>query len=135
MSRRAERWSGRETELAGIQFLADGSVQDDLFGQVETELTRRAEATRLRAEFDARTRRMPQGTPVLWTAPYDAPSARQGEAVPGWRCWLCGEVVATEYVLGLVHGLRVDDPDVLTRAVCDRQTPTSANTPVEGDVR
>ena len=127
--------SRRSIEQRDVQVLSDGSLQPDLFGLVDAELARRLLTQQRRAEFEQRARFLPDGTPVQWVAPYDAPTARQGQSTEGWRCWLCGEVVANEYVLSLVHGLHADHPDVLTRAICDRQTPTPATTPIEGDVR
>lgn len=88
----------------------DGSVQVDLFGQVEHQLALRAEQMAWQTEFDARTRRMPDGSDVLWTAPHAFPGARAGEQVPGRRCWLCGAIEANAYVLASRHGLSVDDP-------------------------
>ena len=76
----------------------------------------------LRRQFESRARRLPDGGPVVWTAPYDTLGARRDERRPGWRCWLCGGVEANEYVLGLVHGLHATDPDGLTRTHCLRQT-------------
>jgi hypothetical protein len=89
---------------------ADGSVQLDLMGAVEAELVQRAERAAWRAEFDARTTRMPDGAAVLWTARHAFPGARVGEQVPGRRCWLCGAIVANTFVLASQHGLSLDDP-------------------------
>ena len=107
MPRRNRNAGCRSVDL--LEF-ADGSVQVDLFGDVDVELELRAEREAWRAEFDSRTTRMPDGGPVVWTARHAFPGVRVGEQVPGRRCWLCGAVVANAYVLASQHGLSVDDP-------------------------
>lgn len=92
-----------------LLLLDDGSVQVDLFGEVEAELVRRAEQAAWRAEFEARTTRMPDGTVVTWTARHAFPGVRAGASIPGRRCWLCGAIVANTYVLASQHGLSADD--------------------------
>jgi hypothetical protein len=96
----------------------DGSAQLDFFGCVEAELVRRAEHALWRAEFDARTTRMPDGAPVVWTARHAFPGVRAGESIPGRRCWLCGAVVANTFVLASQHGLSVDDPSCRDATSC-----------------
>jgi hypothetical protein len=107
MPRRNRNAGPREGDLLTYQ---DGSVQVDLFGKVEGELARRAEDAAWRAEFEARTTRMPDGAAVVWTARHTFPGAGAGEQVPGRRCWLCGAVVANTFVLASQHGLSVNDP-------------------------
>jgi hypothetical protein len=118
---------------------ADGSVQLDLMGAVEVELARRLEAAAWRTEFDTRTTRTQDGSPVVWTARHAFPGIRAGESIPGRRCWLCGAVVANTYVLASQHGLSVDDPAcrgwsscIAAPAVVDR---AQARDLVGGDVR
>jgi hypothetical protein len=101
-----------------VRVWPDGSVEVDLFGEVDAELARRAETDRVRAEFERRAHTMPDGTPVIWVAPYNAPSARRGDAVTGWRCWLCARVEGNAYALELAHGLHPSDLTSLTRATC-----------------
>ncbi len=101
--------------------MADGSAQRDLFGDVDAELDRREQATRVQAEFDARTQTNPDGTPVVWVATHDTVSARRGQTVPGWRCWLCGDVEGNAYALDLRHGLHPNAPGVLDRVTCTAQ--------------
>ena len=107
-----------------LLLLDDGSVQLDFFGLVEVELVRRAEQAAWRAEFDARTTRMPDGAPVLWTARHAFPGVRAGESIPGRRCWLCGAVVANAFVLASQHGLSVDDPACRDWTSCTAQPVT-----------
>ncbi len=115
-----------------LLIMADGSVQPDLFGETEAELTRRVAAERARLEFESRARHMPDGSPVLWTAPYDVPAVRRGQSLPGWRCWLCGGVEVNEYVLGLNHGLHSTDPLCPAWTACIRQSPEPS--PLGGSV-
>jgi hypothetical protein len=107
MPRRNRNAGPRDVDLLEYQ---DGSVQVDLFGLVEAELARRLEAAAWRADFDARTNRMPDGTAAAWTARHAFPGVRAGDQIPGRRCWLCGAVVANAYVLASQHGLSVDNP-------------------------
>ena len=104
-----------------LRMWPDGSVEVDLFGEVDAELARRAENDRRVTEFERRVHTMPDGTPVLWVAPHSTPTASRGEAVPGWRCWLCGQVEGNAYALQLAHGLHPGDPLCLTRATCTAQ--------------
>ena len=113
--------SRRPGLLGPVAAFADGSVEIDLFGEVEAELTRRDRAEQLLAEFELRARHMPDGTAVVWVAPHDTLTARRGEAALGWRCWLCGGVEGNAYALDLVHGLHPGDPEVLTRTTCSAQ--------------
>lgn len=111
----------------------DGSVQLDLMGTVEHELARRAQQAAWRAEFDTRTRRMPDGAEVVWTARHAFPGVRAGDPVPGRRCWLCGAVVANAYVLASQHGLSVDDPACWDWTSCTaRPRAVEAADPVTG---
>ena len=135
---RRNRNAGRPSSSSSVDLLefADGSVQVDLFGDVEIALTLRAERAAWRAEFDARTTRMPDGTPALWTARHTFPGVRAGEQVPGRRCWLCGAVVANAYVLASQHGLSVDDSACRDWTSCTAQPAAIAATAgAGGDVR
>jgi hypothetical protein len=91
-----------------------GGVQLDLFGEVEAR-------TEARQELERRARTMPDGSPVVWVAPYDCPAAKKGEAIPGWRCWLCGQIEVNEFVLNLNHGLTSVYPETLDWTECSRQ--------------
>lgn len=102
--------------------MADGAVQRDLFGETDATLARQAEEGLRRQNFEQRARLDDASQPVIWTAPHDWPGGRRGDRVPGWRCWLCGEVEVNEYVLGSRHGLRVDDPQVLELATCTQMS-------------
>ena len=106
-----------------------GWVELDLFGEVDAELARRDRAAQLVAEFEARAGLMPDGTAVEWVAPYDTLTARRGQTVRGWRCWLCGGVEGNAYALDLGHGLHPGDPEVLTRTSCSTQDRGSHTTP------
>ena len=118
MPRRNGNAGPRDVDL--LQY-SDGSAQLDFFGLVEVELARRAEQAAWRAEFDGRTTRMPDGTPVLWAARHAFPGVRAGEQAPGRRCWLCGAVVANTFVLVSKHGLSVDDPTCRDWTSCTAQ--------------
>ena len=107
--------------VGDLLLMADGSAQLDFFGLVEDELARRAEHAAWVAEFHARTTRMPDGTPVLWTARHAFPGVRAGESIPGRRCWLCGATVANTFVLASQHGLTVDDPTCRSATSCTAQ--------------
>jgi hypothetical protein len=101
---------------------APEGTQLDLFGAIQAELDRRDAIATARIELTHRTRNNPDGTPVMWVAPYDCPAAKKGQAVPGWRCWLCGQTEVNEYVLNLNHGLTAVYPASLDRTECTRQT-------------
>jgi len=112
-------------------------TQLDLFGQVEAREQRAADAeqeraaqlvahARNRAAFVARATTYPDGSPVIWAAPYDTcggqkpgdPPMKEGDEVPGWWCWLCGEVSSNEFMLQLNHGLYAQDPIWDQRTKC-----------------
>jgi hypothetical protein len=101
---------------------APEGTQLDLFGAIQAELDRRDAIAAARTELAHRACTNPDGTPVMWVAPYDCPSAKKGQAVPGWRCWLCGQTEVNEYVLNLNHGLTAVYPESLDRTECTRQS-------------
>jgi hypothetical protein len=105
----------------------DGSTQLDFFGLVDAELIRRVEQAQWRAEFDARTTRMPDGAPVVWTARHAFPGVQVRESAPGRWCWLCGAVVANTFVLASQHGLSVDDPSCWDWTSCTAAPTTVPN--------
>ncbi len=62
------------------------------------------------------------GSEVIWVAPWDCGDGTpKGARLPGWRCWLCGQVEVNEYLLNLNHGLSEIYPDSLTWSECSRQ--------------
>lgn len=105
-------------------------TQLDLFGQVEAREQRAAAEQRQREDqaaarqaridaFRARATIYPDGTPVIWTAPYDtAGGMKEGDTKPGWWCWICGQVNSNEFMLQLNHGLTVADTIVHQRTYC-----------------
>ena len=92
----------------------DGGVQLDLFGEVEARLD-------AAAEFERRARFMPDGSPVMWVAKFDCHGIRKGQQIPGWRCWLCGQVEVNDYVLTTNHGVAAHYPETLLWAECTKQ--------------
>ncbi len=96
-------------------------VQLDLFGEVERALTRAERAAAeaaaaadadadLRAEWERAVRQHPDGTPVVWVAPWDcADGTPKGTEQPGWRCPHCARIEANEYHLGASHCMDWDD--------------------------
>jgi hypothetical protein len=100
---------------------APQGTQLDVFGVVGAELDRREAIAAAGIELARRACTSPDGAPVMWVAPYDCPAAKKGQAVPGWRCWLCGQTEVNEYVLNLNHGLTAVYPESLDRTECTRQ--------------
>lgn len=102
------------------------TVQLDLFGAVAANLEQQADE---QAQRDARNHRFhqlahhhPDGTPVLWTAPWDtAGGMREGESAPGARCWLCGQVEPNDTLLRINHGLSPWTDWDMQRTECTRQ--------------
>ena len=131
MPRRNRNAGPRDVDL--LEY-SDGSVQVDLFGCVEAELARQAQHVAWQVEFDLRTTRMPDGTPVIWTARHAFPGIRAGQSIPGRRCWLCGAIVANRFVLSCQHGLAVDDPGCRDWTSCTSRPVAVPRRTVGGEV-
>jgi hypothetical protein len=99
------------------------NTQLDLFGQIEAAEQVAAHAAASRAArtsaFRDRATLHADGSPVLWTAPYyTATGMNAGDTCTGWRCWICGQINPSEFVLGLNHGLHETDHLVHERTSC-----------------
>jgi hypothetical protein len=106
--------------LAGV----DAEHEQEIRADHAAELARRAER---RAEFERLARWWPDGTEVIWVAPWDTSGGmKEGETSPGWRCWHCGGVEATDAVLALNHGLDAAWPWTLDRDECLKQWLTAS---------
>jgi hypothetical protein len=107
-------------------------MQLDLFGELELAEDTQTEAERVqaakaaalaeqRAAFLRRVTTHPDGTPVLWTAPWDTYDLKAGDTCPGWRCPACGQIEGGEYGLALNHGFADYLPYTWGRTWCTRQ--------------
>ena len=106
--------AGRHNAIGDVIGEIKGGVQLDLFGEVEKRLD-------AAAEFERRARFMPDGSPVMWVAKFDCHGIRKGDQMPGWRCWLCGQIEVNDYQLTTNHGLAAHYPDTLDWAECTKQ--------------
>lgn len=86
------------------------------------ETERRAVRVAADAKFDRLALHYDDGSPVVWVAPYDTSGGlKAGTAVPGARCWLCGDVEPNTHLLDLNHGLAPYYPESLERDMCAMQ--------------
>lgn len=76
----------------------DAEREQEIRAEHAAQLARAAAA---RAEVERLARWWPDGTEVIWTAPWDTSSGmKAGDTCPGWRCWYCNDVTPNQ---GLLH--------------------------------
>lgn len=89
--------------------------QLDIFGETTARLdaaaNRANDRTTRQAAFDVLTAHHPDGTQVIWIAPWDCSDGTpKGTAIPGRRCPLCDEIEPNEHLLSNNHWIDVDEP-------------------------
>lgn len=105
-----------------VEAALDGLSPSEAAALDAAETARRATRAAAEAKFARLALHDDAGNPVLWVAPWDTSSGlKAGTAVPGARCWLCGDIEPGEHILTLNHGLAPYHPESLDRTTCTMQ--------------